>query len=85
MPEYFEEVEQQPKLQPGIYQHYKGPEYQVLGLVKHSETDEWLVCYRALYGDYGYWVRPYAMFVETITDPSGQPIQRFTYKADSFA
>jgi len=51
---------------PGRYRHYKGMEYQVLGLVRHSETDETLVLYKMLYGDYSSWVRPYDMFIETI-------------------
>ena len=46
----------------GIYQHYKGQQYEVLGCAHHSETEEVLVVYRALYGDYGLWVRPLAMF-----------------------
>lgn len=50
----------------GIYQHYKGQHYEVLGCAKHSETTEDLVVYRALYGDYGLWVRPLDMFTETI-------------------
>ncbi|HRE82557.1 MAG TPA: DUF1653 domain-containing protein [Opitutaceae bacterium] len=53
---------------PGRYRHYKGNEYQVEGLVRHSETLEVLVLYRALYGDTNaLWVRPQPMFVETIT------------------
>lgn len=53
-------------IQTGIYQHYKGPKYEVLGLAKHSETEEALVLYRALYGDYGLWVRPATMFQERV-------------------
>ena len=52
---------------PGRYRHYKGPEYEVLDEVRHSETEERLVLYRALYGERGLWVRPRAMFVETVT------------------
>ena len=48
----------------GIYQHYKGQQYEVLGCAHHSETEELLVVYRALYGDYGLWVRPFTMFSE---------------------
>lgn len=50
----------------GRYRHYKGGEYEVLGVVRHSETLEPLVLYRALYGEQGLWVRPHAMFFESI-------------------
>lgn len=60
----------------GIYRHYKGQLYEVLDVAQHSETDEWLVVYRALYGDYGLWVRPLEMFCEQV-DVSGEPVQRF--------
>lgn len=50
----------------GRYRHYKGGEYEVLGVVRHSETLEPMVLYRALYGEGGLWVRPHAMFFETI-------------------
>ncbi len=62
---------------PGIYRHYKGNEYQVFGLAIHSETLEQLVMYRALYGDFGMWVRPLVMFSESVT-VNGEEIQRFT-------
>ena len=55
----------------GIYRHYKGNQYQVLDIVRHSETAEWLVLYKALYGDYGLWVRPVAMFTEQVTGELG--------------
>ena len=59
---------------PGIYRHYKGASYEVLGVAHHSETEEPLVVYRALYGDYGLWVRPLAMFTESVTkEGSTQP------------
>lgn len=50
----------------GRYRHYKGGEYEVVGVVRHSETLEVLVLYRPLYGDTGLWVRPYDMFFEQI-------------------
>jgi hypothetical protein len=50
----------------GRYRHYKGPEYIVLGVARHSETDEELVVYRQDYGSLGLWVRPLAMFLETV-------------------
>ena len=55
-----------PELAPGMYRHYKGGEYEVVGVARHSETLEPLVVYRPLYNASGLWVRPYAMFVETI-------------------
>ena len=70
-------------LVPGTYRHYKGQRYRVLGTAQHSETMEPLVVYQALYGDYGLWVRPAAMFVETI-ELEGEPIPRFALEqADS--
>jgi len=59
---------------PGRYRHYKGGEYEVLFEARHSETEEPLVVYRALYGEHGYWVRPKAMFGETVVvDGREQP------------
>lgn len=60
----------------GIYRHYKGNLYEVLELARHSETEQELVVYRALYGDYGVWVRPLAMFVETVQTEQGE-VPRF--------
>ncbi len=54
-------------VQPGRYRHYKGQEYEVLGVARHSETEEEYVVYRALYGARGLWIRPKAMFLETVT------------------
>jgi len=53
-------------IDPGLYRHYKGNDYEVLGVATHSETGESLVVYRALYGEFGLWVRPLAMFEETV-------------------
>lgn len=53
-------------IQPGRYRHFKGKEYQVIGTARHSETLEEMVVYRALYGDGGLWVRPAAMWDETV-------------------
>lgn len=50
----------------GIYRHYKGNLYEVLDTAKHSETEEWMVVYRALYGDYGLWTRPLNHFLEEV-------------------
>ena len=63
---------------PGRYRHYKGGEYEVIGVARHSETDEQLVVYRPLYNDTGLWVRPLAMFTETVTS-NGQTVPRFAY------
>ncbi|MGH8433479.1 MAG: DUF1653 domain-containing protein [Pseudomonas sp.] len=64
------------QLQPGLYRHYKGPEYRVFGVARHSETEEQVVVYQALYGDYGLWVRPLSMFSETV-EVDGQAVLRF--------
>ena len=56
-----------PGLPPGRYRHYKGGEYEVIGVARHSETLAPLVVYRPLYNQTGLWVRPLPMFVETIT------------------
>ncbi len=50
----------------GEYQHYKGNRYQVIDLARHSETTEWMVVYRPLYGEGALWVRPFAMFIENV-------------------
>ena len=63
---------------PGRYRHYKGNEYLVVGLARHSESREPLVVYQALYGERGLWVRPAAMFVETV-EISGQRVPRFSF------
>ena len=61
----------------GKYRHYKGNEYEVLGTGKHTETDEEMVIYKALYAPYKTWLRPYAMFFETVT-VDGKEVPRFT-------
>lgn len=54
------------ELQIGLYRHYKGNDYQVIGTAGHTETEERLVVYRALYGERGLWVRPLSMFIEQV-------------------
>ena len=65
----------------GRYRHYKGPEYEVLFTAKHTETEEELVVYQALYGERGYWVRPLEMFVETV-EVNGEVRPRFEQIVD---
>lgn len=65
-----------PTLAPGRYRHFKGGEYEVLDIVRSSETLQPMVLYRALYGEGGLWVRPYAMFVEQVSGEHG-PQPRF--------
>lgn len=60
----------------GIYRHYKGALYKVMAAARHSETEQWMVFYQALYGDYGYWVRPLEMFCENV-EVDGELLKRF--------
>ncbi|MEE4246943.1 MAG: DUF1653 domain-containing protein [Kangiellaceae bacterium] len=62
----------------GIYQHYKGSEYRVIGVAKHSETEEQLVVYQPMYGDMDLWVRPLSMFIETVVS-DGIELPRFKW------
>jgi hypothetical protein len=66
---------------PGRYRHYKGNDYQVIGIARHSETEEELVVYRKLYGDGSLWVRPLLMFMEDVT-VGGLQVPRFTWLGD---
>ena len=63
---------------PGRYRHYKGREYEVLGIARHSETEEEFIVYRALYGDHGLWIRPADMFLGTV-EVEGLSCSRFQY------
>jgi hypothetical protein len=65
----------------GKYYHYKNLPYEVLGTVRHSETLEPMTLYRALYGERGFWVRPAAMFNETM-EINGLQVARFTWVSD---
>ncbi len=62
---------------PGVYRHHKGRHYEVLGIARHSETEEEFVVYRALYGERGLWIRPVAMFTESV-DKDGVSVPRFS-------
>ena len=66
------------QIKSGRYRHFKGKEYEVIGVARHSETGEELVVYRALYGDFGLWVRPVSMWNELV-ERDGQTFRRFTY------
>ena len=63
-------------IQPGRYRHFKGNEYEVIAVARHSETEEPMVVYRALYGEGGIWVRPAAMWNEVI-ERDGKRFRRF--------
>ena len=63
---------------PGVYRHFKGNEYRLLCIARHSETLEPMVVYQALYGDKGVWVRPLSMWDETV-ERDGTVYKRFTY------
>ena len=65
------------EIKPGRYRHFKGNEYEVIGVAKHSETMEELVVYRTLYGECGLWVRPASMWNEQV-ERDGKTFQRFT-------
>ena len=68
-------------IKPGRYRHFKGKEYEVIGVAKHSETEEDMVVYRQLYGEHGLWVRPASMWEEKV-ERDGKTFTRFTYIAD---
>ena len=70
-------------IKPGLYEHYKGQKYEVIGICRHSETLEELVVYRALYGDYTLWVRPRKMFTDTVTLENSE-IPRFKFLGNLF-
>ena len=66
---------------PGLYRHYKGNDYRVVGLARHSETLEPMAVYEALYDEGGLWVRPAGMFMETV-EIDGERLKRFTRVGD---
>lgn len=69
-------------VKPGLYRHFKGNYYQVIGTARHSETMEELVVYRALYGERGLWVRPASMWNELV-ERDGRTVKRFTYMGNT--
>ena len=66
------------EIKPGRYRHYKGNYYEVITVARHSETEELMVVYRCLYGDFSCWVRPLAMFLEQVT-VDGVAVPRFAW------
>ena len=64
------------RFQPGLYRHYKGQQCRVLGVARPSETEEEVVIYQALYGEFGLWVRPLSMFTEAV-EVNGERLPRF--------
>ncbi len=70
------------QLQKGLYRHYKGNMYEVYMTAQHSETEEWMVVYKALYGKQGMWVRPYEMFIEKV-EVNGEMVERFKKVSDA--
>ena len=69
-------------IRPGRYRHFKGNEYMVLHIARHSETTEPMVVYQALYGDHGIWVRPASMWNETV-EHDGKTVRRFEFCGES--
>lgn len=65
-------------VKPGLYRHYKGNDYRVSGVARHTESEEFLVVYQALYGEGGLWVRPLSMFIEQV-EVDGKRLARFQY------
>ncbi|WP_018500860.1 DUF1653 domain-containing protein [Parafrankia discariae] len=63
----------------GVYRHFKGGLYLVTAVARHSETEDFLVVYRALYGKFDLWVRPLKHFQEVVADPAGNPVPRFDF------
>lgn len=69
-------------VKPGVYKHYKGNLYEVLAVARHTETEEELVVYNALYGERGTWVRPLDMFCESV-EVEGELLPRFEFIENS--
>lgn len=70
------------EIRPGIWRHFKGNRYQVIGVAKHAESLEPMVVYRALYGEGGLWVRPASMWLETV-ERDGKTYHRFVFEKEA--
>jgi hypothetical protein len=70
------------EIRPGRSRHYKGRDYEVIDIARHSETEERMVVYRCLYGDRSLWVRPLSMFRETV-EVAGEQVPRFALVGDT--
>ena len=75
-------MKQEKNIKHGIYRHYKGNLYEVLSTGRHSETEEWMVIYKTLYGDSSIWIRPFDMFTEMV-EVDGKMEKRFAYMGKS--
>ena len=75
-------MKQEKYIKHGIYRHYKGNLYEVLSTGRHSETEEWMVIYKTLYGDSSIWIRPFDMFTEMV-EVDGKMEKRFDYMGKS--
>ena len=68
------------KIELGVYKHFKGNRYRVLGIAKSSETLEDMVVYEALYGEHALWVRPASEWFNEVVDGNGDTVYRFVYE-----
>ena len=68
-------------MKPGKYRHFKGADYELIGVARHSETEEECIVYRQLYGDCKWWVRPLSMFNDLVTH-EGKMVKRFKWISD---
>ena len=76
------EVLKSSALKNGIYQHFKGGHYELIGIARHSENQQKYVVYRALYGERGLWIRPLSMFIKTV-ERDGERVRRFAWLRDA--
>ncbi|MFJ4786502.1 DUF1653 domain-containing protein [Streptomyces sp. NPDC088794] len=70
------------EVRPGVYRHFKGELYHVMATLRHSETEQEMVLYRTLYGEFSLWVRPREMFESEVTGPQGERVRRFQFVSE---